>query len=199
MPNRDTEPVMPNPGSPLRDRILEAAADRTARHGWASVTMARLAEEVGVSRQTIYNEVGGKDALAEAMVLAELERFLAVVEQCFDEHPRDAIAGTVAAASAVLSRAAEQPLLRAIVSSDSGAQTELLPLLTTEAGTLLGTSIALVGARLARYPEVGPRAGAVTADVVVRVVLSHVTQPTVDVSRATADIRWLARRLLASD
>jgi AcrR family transcriptional regulator len=185
--------------SPLRERILAAAADRTAQHGWASVTMARLADDVGVSRQTIYNEVGGKDALAEAMVLAELLRFLAVVEQCFDEHPRDAVAATVAAASAVLSRATEQPLLRAIVSSDSGAQTELLPLLTTEAGTLLETSIAVVDARLARYPEVSPRARAVTADVVVRVVLSHVTQPTVDVPRATADIRWLARRLLATD
>ena len=46
--------------------------------------MARLAEEVGVSRQTVYNEVGTKPGLAEAMILSELDRFLGVVNRAFD-------------------------------------------------------------------------------------------------------------------
>ena len=60
-----------------RDRIVSAAVAMTTSSGWASVTMARLAQEAGVSRQTVYNEVGSKPALAETMILEELARFLA--------------------------------------------------------------------------------------------------------------------------
>lgn len=182
----------------LRKRIIAAAVDRTTSHGWASLTMARLADDVGVSRQTVYNEIGGKDALAQAIVLDELSRFLALVEAQFDRHPRDPVAGIASATLAVLSRAATHPLLRAIVSLDAGAQTGLLPLLTTDAGSVVEASIAVVAGRLKRYPAVGTRARAVTADAVVRVVLSHMTQSTIDIDRVTADIRWLAGRLLAS-
>ena len=39
---------------------MDAAVRLTAQIGWSQVTMARLAQEVGVSRQTVYNEVGTK-------------------------------------------------------------------------------------------------------------------------------------------
>lgn len=182
----------------LRERIVAAAIHLTTRHGWASLTMSRLAEDVGVSRQTVYNEVGGKDSLAQAMVLDELSRFLAEVEAQFDRHPVDPVAAIAGATSAVLSRGATHPLLRAIVSSDAGAQTDLLPLLTTDAGSVLGASIAVVAGRLQGYPGVSARARAVTADAIVRVVLSHLTQPTIDVRRVTADVRWMAGRFLDS-
>ena len=55
--------------------------------------MARLAQAVGVSRQTVYNEIGTKNALAEAMILSELDRFLAVVTGAFDDHPEDLVGG----------------------------------------------------------------------------------------------------------
>ena len=75
--------------TPLRQRIVAAAVELTTTQGWAHVTMSRLAERVGVSRQTVYNEIGTKPALAEAMILAELDRFLAAVESAFDRHPDD--------------------------------------------------------------------------------------------------------------
>ena len=54
---------------PVRQRIVAAAAELTTASGWAQLTMAQLADLVGVSRQTVYNEIGGKPQLAEAMVL----------------------------------------------------------------------------------------------------------------------------------
>ena len=48
----------------------------TVEHGWAAVTMAKVAGIAGVSRQTVYNEYGAKAALGQAMVLRELDRFL---------------------------------------------------------------------------------------------------------------------------
>jgi AcrR family transcriptional regulator len=182
----------------LRERILDAAVYLTTHHGWASLTMTRLADRVGVSRQTVYNEVGGKDSLAQAMVMDELRWFLAEVEAQFDRHPVDPVAAIAGATSAVLTRGATHPLLRAIVSSDAGAHTDLLPLLTTDVGSVLDASVALVAGRLQSYPGVNARTRAVTADAIVRVVLSHLTQPTIDVSRVTADIRWMAGRMLGS-
>ena len=45
----------------MRERVIDAGASAlTTEDGWAQVTMARLADVVGVSRQTVYNEIGGK-------------------------------------------------------------------------------------------------------------------------------------------
>ena len=99
--------------------------------------MARLADAVGVSRQTVYNEVGSKPALAEAMVLEELARFLAVVEQAFDAEPDDLTRAIERSVRDVLTYARANTLLHAVVSATHGADTELLPLLTTNAGSLL--------------------------------------------------------------
>ena len=64
--------------------------------------MGRLADEVGVSRQTVYNEMGSKQALAEAMIHAEFTRFLAVVDHAFDASPDDLVQSIRAAARDVL-------------------------------------------------------------------------------------------------
>ena len=76
-----------SPAPTMRERIVGAAAAMTTESGWSAVTMGALADRVGVSRQTVYNEVGTKPGLAEAMILHELDRFLGVVTAAFDAHP----------------------------------------------------------------------------------------------------------------
>ena len=61
--------------SPLREEraartrrdILEAARRRFAVQGFAATTVAEIAEEAGVSVQTVYNSVGGKSAVLLAL------------------------------------------------------------------------------------------------------------------------------------
>ena len=180
-----------------RERIVDAAVRLTTSTGWASVTMARLADEVGVSRQTVYNEVGAKPALAETMILEELARFLAVVEQAFDAEPTDLTRAIERAVSDVLTYASANTLLHAVVSATHGADTELLPLLTTNAGSLLGTAKDVISARVAPYAPGIDAAPLVPAiDMVVRVVLSHVMQPSGSPEETAADIAWLSGRVL---
>lgn len=180
-----------------REKILDAAVRLTTSSGWAAVTMARIADEVGVSRQTVYNEVGSKPALAETMILEELARFLAVVEEAFDAEPDDLTRAIGRAVTDVLTYARANKLLHAVVSATHGADTELLPLLTTNAGSLLETAKAVVLARVAPYAP-GLDAGRLepATDMVVRVVLSHVMQPSASPERTGADIAWLAGRVL---
>ena len=186
-----------HPAPSLRDRIVAEALRTTSADGWASVTMGRLASAVGVSRQTVYNEVGGKPALAEAMVLTELDRFLGLVTDAFDAHPDDLVTAVAVAVRGVLERARGNPLLVAVVSATHGADTELLPLLTTHAGSLLGAAKGVLLERVTAYDVgLGPRELEAAVDAVVRVVLSHVMQPSGDPEATAEDIAWIASRTL---
>jgi AcrR family transcriptional regulator len=181
----------------MRARVIDAAVTMTTGAGWAQVTMARLADVVGVSRQTVYNEVGSKPLLAEAMILRELDRFLELVTVAFDAHPADLVAAIRAASRAVLEAGQDNLLLRAIVSATHGADTELLPLLTTHAGALLSTAKAVVVDRVSPYDvELSPAQLDAAIDTVVRVVLSHVMQPSASPAQTADDIAWISARVL---
>jgi AcrR family transcriptional regulator len=181
----------------LRDRLCDAAGGVITSEGWARVTMARLADEVGVSRQTVYNEIGTKADLAEAVVLRELDRFLAGVVRSFDENPTDLIQAIRDSARWVLRYAQDNALLHAVVSATHGADTELLPLLTTHAEPLLSGAKAVVRERIGGYrSELEPHRLDASIDMVVRLVLSHVMQPSADPTATADDIAWVAERVL---
>jgi AcrR family transcriptional regulator len=191
--------VPPAPGGQYRQPIITAAIELTAGSGWSSVTMSRLAEAVGVSRQTVYNEVGSKSALAEAMIFDELGRFLSVVRRAFDRQPADLVEAIREAIRGVLELAEDNTLLRAIVTATHGANTDLLPLLTTHAGSLLTEVTTTLTARVRTYrPPLGDDQVGVLVDLVVRTVLSHIMQPGNRPSVTADGIAWAARRVLAS-
>lgn len=193
------QPVVSHPAAVgrLRDRLCDAAAAVITTEGWARVTMARLADEVGVSRQTVYNEIGTKNDLAEAVVLRELDRFLAGVVQSFDENPDDLVQAIRDAARRVLKYAQNNALLHAVVSATHGADTELLPLLTTHAESLLVGAKMVIGDRLESYTiDLEQDRIEAIIDMVVRLVLSHVMQPSADPASTADDIAWVAQRVL---
>lgn len=180
-----------------RDRIVEAAVAMTTESGWSAVTMAALAQRVGVSRQTVYNELGSKEGLAEAVILRELERFLAVVTVAFDDNPTDLVAAIRAATYGVLELAQDNKLLHAVVSATHGADTELLPLLTTHAEPLLNGAKLVVTDRVASYDvELDADRLEPAIDMVVRLVLSHVMQPSATPARTADDLAWVAAQVL---
>ena len=160
--------------------------------------MSRLADAAGVSRQTVYNEVGSKPALAEAMILDELRRFLDVVESAFASHPDDLPAAIRAAVRRVLEHAEGNALLVAVVSATHGTDTELLPLLTTHSEQLLTVARDVVGKHVREYElDLAEARVDAAVDTVVRVVLSHVMQPSATPEETAEAIGWIADRVLA--
>jgi AcrR family transcriptional regulator len=183
--------------SSLRERIVVTATQLTVATGWSGVTMARLADAVGVSRQTIYNEVGDKSGLAEAMILGELARFLDSVNSAFDREPDDLVAAIRGAVRTVLEMSKGNDLLKAVVSASHGADTELLPLLTTHADALVETAKAVVSGRVEAYGvELTPTQLEGAIDIIVRVVLSHVMQPSGTPEATAESLAFFARRVL---
>lgn len=187
-------------GSGWRERLIYEAAELTRAGGWQSITMAKLADRVGVSRQTVYNEIGSKHQLAEAMIMHELEIFLRSVDAAFAGHPDDLVAAIREAATQVLRNARGNPLLHAVLSASHGAESDLLPLLTTQVEPIIDAARGLIRGHLGGYDVRLPE-GRIDAlvDMVIRLVLSHVTSPSGSPEQTADDIAFIAERVLLAE
>ncbi len=160
----------------LRDTLFDAARDQLQHSSWADITMADVASAAGVSRQTLYKEFGTRDEFAAAFVIREGERFLDAVEQAVREHLDDPRAAVAAALEVFLAAAAEDPLMRMVLSDDGTGG--MLPLVTTQSMPV----VAWAAQRLHAVVHEGwPQAGAddvqLLAEALVRLAFSYVTVP----------------------
>ena len=75
-----------------RCRIIEAATDVFCRDGYVGASIDAVAAEAGVSRQTIYNQMGDKEQLFAEVVRGITERSSAIMVKTlatFPDHPDD--------------------------------------------------------------------------------------------------------------
>ncbi|GAA1739189.1 TetR family transcriptional regulator [Aeromicrobium alkaliterrae] len=178
----------------LRDRLLDAAQAQIEARGWSSVTMSRIADVVGVSRQTVYNELGTKRQLAEHLAMRELGRFLDVVRDRMAAEP-DLVDGVTAACEGVLELGERSLLVRTIVGSVPGEHDpDLISILTVESGEIIETAKVAVAACIVDGGHDLPlteRELDVAVESVVRLVLSAITRPSKLPAEAAADIGWI--------
>lgn len=72
-----------------RQRIVEAARVHFFSHGFRSVTMDDLAEELGVSKKTLYAHFPGKIQLLEAVLADKFASVEAKLNEITRAHPHD--------------------------------------------------------------------------------------------------------------
>lgn len=165
--------------TPLRDRLLDAVAAAVISDGWARLRLAAIADTMGVSRQTVYNELGAKPDIAEALIAREAETFAQVINEQFDAHRDDLVAAVAAATTKSLQHAADSPLLSAVLRPAEGGE-QLLPLRAIRSARVASGAVDVVLDRLNAYWPDLPIKGRERIDVVdalVRLVISHVTDP----------------------
>ena len=77
--------------SAARQRIIQAAREHFFAHGFRNVRMDELAEELGMSKKTIYSHFPSKNALLEATLLDKFHSaekdFSAITSECSDDFP----------------------------------------------------------------------------------------------------------------
>jgi AcrR family transcriptional regulator len=182
----------------LHERLLDAARAMTVASSWSDVTMARIAEIAGVSRQTVYNEFGSKPELAAELVMRELGRFLDVVRSRLREED-EVVDGIRVACEGALTMAESNPLLRAVLSSIHQRDNDLIPLLTTESQEVIdaarSTVVSVIRERHPAHAQTDTELD-VAADAVVRQVLSHIMRPSVSSAEAADQIAWIAAKVL---
>ncbi|MFI1234894.1 TetR family transcriptional regulator [Nocardia salmonicida] len=175
----------------LRDRMIDAARTMVVTEGWGAVNMSRVAKEVGISRPVLYKEIGTKQALADALIERETGIYLTGIAETLAEHPADALAGMTAAAEYTLRTAGDNTLIKAVLSARQDGDTALLPALVSDPEPVLGRAVAALTATVREQYEFA----AMTDDelisiveIMVRLTLSHLFQPTGSADRAVAQI-----------
>ncbi|GAA3765651.1 TetR family transcriptional regulator [Salinactinospora qingdaonensis] len=187
----DGRPAGQRSGRGVRERLLDAAYTEIVAGRWARMRMADIAGQAGVSRQTLYNEFGTKEGLLQAVVLREGECFLDHVVAILMEYQSEPVRAVGQATRWTLTAAADNLLLRAIITGD----TELLPVLTTRAQPIhvaLGERMAAF--LLERWPELGDLAATV-AEVSLRLTISYVLLPN-DSERAAEHVETVVGSML---
>lgn len=81
-----------------RNRILDAATDLCAQHGYEALSLEVVAETAGVTRGAIYHHFAGKEGLFQALVIRRLEWMGRAIERAAAE--AGAVAVTEAATAA---------------------------------------------------------------------------------------------------
>jgi AcrR family transcriptional regulator len=182
-----------------RDALLDAAYDAAVAGDWAGTRMLDVARTAGVSRQTLYNEFGSKDSLAQALALREVERFIEGTERALDEaHPDDPIQAVAAAALSTLQRAADNSLLKAAMVDDTSG---LLSFLTTRGEPVIAAARASFENYYAtHWPDLSRDAIRLAAETITRLTVSYVVLPAaVPAETIAAQFADLARKLLRED
>ena len=158
----------------VREALLDSAYDAAVGGDWDRVRMADVATVANVSRQTLYNEFGSKEGLAQALSMREAERFLAVVEDATKTGvgPGQAIELTVLES---LTSAGQNPLIKAALTGAHSS--ELLRLLTASENLIHLADDRLAAGLLERFPHLDPEIVAEVSDVVVRLTISHLVTP----------------------
>ncbi|MEV6218529.1 TetR family transcriptional regulator [Nocardia sp. NPDC051833] len=175
----------------LRDRMLDAARTMVVTEGWGAVNMSRVAKEVGISRPVLYKEIGTKQALADALIERELGVYLAGIAETLADHPTDPIAGMTAAADYALRNAGDNTLIKAVLAARTDGDTALLPALMSDPEPVLGRAVATLTGTVRqhyRLDELSDDELTSFVEIMVRLTLSHLFQPTGSVDRAVAQI-----------
>lgn len=171
----------------VREALLDAVKQLLSERPWAQVTMAEVAASAGVSRQTLYNELGSREQLAQAFAIREGERFIEGVERAIEENHDDPVAALAAALEVFLSAAAEDPLIAMLLDDDGTGG--MLPLITTQSGPVLDWAAGrLADSMRAGWPTVAPSDARLLAEALVRIAISYVTVPIGPPRQATSDV-----------
>ncbi|WP_199431614.1 TetR/AcrR family transcriptional regulator [Qaidamihabitans albus] len=158
----------------LREELLDAATDLLPERGYAGLRMADVAAQVGVSRQTVYNEFGSKAALVQAVALRTAAEFLDGIQQRLNADD-DLLTGIHSATVFTIEHARENRLVAATLGTEVAE--DLLPLLTTRGQPILRAATELAEGNLrARVP--GLRRAELVAETMVRLTLSYLMLPT---------------------
>lgn len=163
----------------LRTSILDSAWTRAARVPWSQVRIADIAEDVGVSRQTIHNEFGTKDQLAEALFEREMHVFLQGIEARLRAEDRLEVAIRTSLLWMLDETSKHKMVSRMVAAARTGNGEALHPVLTVRSDFIVvPVRTRVVEIVMERWPESDAGAALVVADIMVRFVLSQIILPT---------------------
>ena len=160
----------------LRDSVLDAMRDLLLTRDWSSVTLADVAKAAGISRQTIYNEFGSRQGLAQGYALRLADRLAGAVSDAIDNNVGDMFAAFLEGFRAFFAESAADPLVISLLTG--AAKPDLLQIITTDSAPIIShCSVRLTEIFRSSWVRTSDEDAGVLARAIVRLAISYVSMP----------------------
>jgi AcrR family transcriptional regulator len=160
----------------LRDSILDGMREMLNTRDWAAITLSDVARAAGVSRQTIYNEFGSRQGLAQGYALRLADRLVDAVDEAIEANVGDVHAAFLEGFRAFFSESAADPLVISLLSGDS--KPDLLQIITTDSGPIITRcSHRLTSTFQDSWVKASDEDAGILARAIVRLAMSYVSMP----------------------
>ena len=160
----------------LRDAVLDAMRELLLSRDWSAITLADVARAAGISRQTIYNEFGSRQGLAQGYALRLADRLVGAVDEAIYSNVGDVYAAFLQGFRAFFSESAADPLVISLLSGV--AKPDLLQLITTDSGPIISRcSQRLTATFQNSWLRASDEDAGILARAIVRLAMSYVSMP----------------------
>lgn len=160
----------------LRDSVLDAMRDLLLDRDWSAITLSDVARTAGISRQTIYNEFGSRQGLAQGYALRLADRLVDAVHAALAANVGDVSAALLEGFRTFFAESAADPLVISLLTGV--AKPDLLQLITTDSAPIITRASArLTVAFTQSWIATSDEDAGVLARAIVRLALSYVSMP----------------------
>jgi len=160
----------------LRDSVLDAMRELLTTRDWSSITLAAVAEAAGVSRQTIYNEFGSRQGLAQGYAVRLADRLVNAVDDAINGNVGDIHAAFLEGFRTFFTESAADPLVISLLTG--AAKADLLQIITTDSGPIITRcSQQLTSSFMHSWVRASDEDAGILARAVVRLAMSYVSMP----------------------
>ncbi|BDB40886.1 MULTISPECIES: TetR family transcriptional regulator AlkX [Mycobacterium] len=174
----------------LRDSVLDAMRDLLLTRDWSAITLSDVARAAGISRQTIYNEFGSRQGLAQGYALRLADRLVDTVRTALDANIGNIYESFLQGFRAFFAESAADPLVQSLLSGV--AKPDLLQLITTDSAPIINRASArLATAFTQTWLATSDDDANVLSRAIVRLCLSYVPMPPESDHDVAADLARL--------
>ncbi|WP_310784374.1 TetR family transcriptional regulator AlkX [Mycobacterium sp. Z3061] len=160
----------------LRDSVLDAMRDLLLTRDWSAITLSDVARAAGISRQTIYNEFGSRQGLAQGYALRLADRLVDTVKGALDANIGNIYESFLQGFRAFFAESAADPLVISLLTGV--AKPDLLQLITTDSAPIISrASERLATAFTQTWLATSDDDAGVLSRAIVRLCLSYVSMP----------------------
>ncbi|MEV3901208.1 TetR family transcriptional regulator [Mycobacterium sp. NPDC050551] len=150
--------------------------DMLTTRDWSAITLSDVAKAAGISRQTIYNEFGSRQGLAQNYALRLADRLVDAVDEAIESNVGDVHAAFLQGFRAFFAESAADPLVISLLSGDT--KPDLLQIITTDSGPIITRcSDRLTDTFAHSWVRASDEDAGVLARAIVRLAMSYVSMP----------------------
>jgi AcrR family transcriptional regulator len=150
--------------------------DLLGNKDWSSITLADVARTAGISRQTIYNEFGSRQGLAQGYALRLADRLVDAVDDAIYSNVGDIHAAFLEGFRSFFTESASDPLVISLLTGV--AKPDLLQIITTDSAPIITrASTRLTSSFMHSWVQASEADSGVLARAIVRLAISYVSMP----------------------